>query len=440
MKLLTKRWIWLLGVVLGVAVLAAFVVTRPKPAQYTTAKVAKGDLRDEVQATGTINAVTTVQVGSQASGTIAEINADFNSKVKKGQIIARIDPSIFQGQLLQAQADLANAVANVTAARANVAKAQATAVQAKQDYDRTVSLTKAGVVPQQQLDAAKATYDSDVALVNAAQAALVQGQAQQKQKAAAVTVAQTNVNNCIIRAPIDGTVIARSVDVGQTVAASLQAPTLFTIAQDLTKMQVYTNTDESDVGMIKPGQKVEFRVDAFPKQTFTGTVQEVRMNATTVQNVVTYNTVVSFNNPDTKLFPGMTAYVTIPVATANDVVEAPNAALRYKPDMNSADVQAALQKIGANSGGRRSGSQQGGNSNVALIWKLNADKSLEPALVKTGITDHTNTEIAQVLKGSLQPGDQLVTGKIGSAAQPAAAKSASNSSPLTPSGPRRGGR
>jgi hypothetical protein len=136
----------------------------------------------------------------------------------------------------------------------------------------------------------------------------------------------------------------------------------------------------------------------------------------------------------------MTAYVTIPVATANDVVEAPNAALRYKPDMNSADVQAALQKIGANSGGRRSGSQQGGNSNVALIWKLNADKTLEPALVKTGITDHTNTEIAQVLKGSLQPGDQLVTGKIGSAAQPAAAKSASNSSPLTPSGPRRGGR
>ena len=436
MKILKKRWLWVIGLLLGVLVLAAFVVTRPKPAQYTTAKVVKGNLSDEVRATGTINAVTTVQVGSQVSGTISEIGADFNSKVKKGQIIARIDPSLFQGALLQAQADLANAQANVTAARANVAKAQATAVQGKQDYDRTLSLTQAGVVPQQQLDAAKATYDSDVALVNAAQAALVQAQAQQQQKAAAVTVAQTNVNNCIIRAPIDGTVIARSIDVGQTVAASLQAPTLFTIAQDLTKMQVYTNTDESDVGMIKSGQKVEFRVDAFPKQTFTGTVQAVRMNATTVQNVVTYNTVVSFDNPEMKLFPGMTAYVTIPVATANDVIEAPNAALRYKPDMNSAEIQAAMQKIGATGGGRRAGGQQsGGSSSVATLWKLGADNSLQPVIVKTGITDHTNTEIAQVLKGDLQPGEQLVTGKMGGFT-PQAAKSTS-SSPLTPSRPSR---
>jgi HlyD family secretion protein len=436
MKILTKRWLWVIGVLLGVTVLAAFVATRPKPVQYTTAKVLKGNLSDEVQATGTINAVTTVQVGSQVSGTIAEIGADFNSKVKKGQIIARIDPSLFQGALLQAQADLANAQANVTAARANVAKAQATAVQGKQDYDRTVSLTQAGVVPQQQLDAAKATYDSDVAMVNAAQAALVQAQAQSKQKAAAVTVAQTNVNNCIIRAPIDGTVIARSIDVGQTVAASLQAPTLFTIAQDLTKMQVYTNTDESDVGMIKPGQKVEFRVDAFPKQTFTGSVQEVRMNATTVQNVVTYNTVVSFDNPETKLFPGMTAYVTIPVATATDVIEAPNAALRYKPDMSAAEIQAAMQKVGATGGGRRAGGQQsGGSSSVATLWKLAADNTLQPVIVKTGITDHTNTEIAQVLKGELQPGDQLVTGKMGGGTQQAA--KSTSSSPLTPGRPAR---
>jgi HlyD family secretion protein len=435
MKILTKRWLWMIGVLLGVAVLAAFVVTRPKPAQYTTAKVLKGNLSDEVQATGTINAVTTVQVGSQVSGTISEIGADFNSRVKKGQIIARIDPSLFQGALLQAQADLANAAANVTAARANVAKAQATAVQGKQDYDRTVSLTQAGVVPQQQLDAAKATYDSDVAMVNAAQAALVQAQAQQKQKVAAVTVAQTNVNNCIIRAPIDGTVIARSIDVGQTVAASLQAPTLFTIAQDLTKMQVYTNTDESDVGMIKPGQKVEFRVDAFPKQVFTGSVQEVRMNATTVQNVVTYNTVVSFDNPETKLFPGMTAYVTIPVATATDVIVAPNAALRYKPDMSSTDIQTAMQKIGATGGGRRASGQQSVTSSVATLWKLAPDNTLQPVIVKTGITDHTNTEIAQVLKGELQPGDQLVTGKMGGGTQQAA--KSTSSSPLTPGRPGR---
>ena len=438
MKLLSKRWIWLLGLVLGVAVLVGFVFTRPKPVQYTTVKVVKGDLKDEVQATGTINAVTTVQVGSQVSGTIAEIDADFNAKVKKGEVIARIDPSIFQGQLLQAQADLANAQANVSAARANLAKAEAAAVQSKADYQRTLGLANAGIVAQQQLDAAKATGDSNNAAVNAAEAALLQAQAQQKQKAAAVEVAQTNVNNCIIRAPIDGTVIARSVDVGQTVAASLQAPTLFTIAQDLTKMQVYTNTDESDVGMIKPGQKVEFRVDAFPKQTFNGVVQEVRMNATTVQNVVTYNTVVSFDNPEMKLFPGMTAYVTIPVATANNVLEAPDAALRYKPDMSSDQVKAAFQKIGATGGaGRRNGSQQSsGNASVATLWKLGSDKSLEPVIVRTGITDHTNTEIAQVLKGSLQEGDQLVTGKLG--AGNSFAKS--SSSPLTPAGRRPPGR
>lgn len=428
MKLISKRWIWLLGVVLAVAVLAAFVAKRPKPVQYTTAKVVKGDIRDEVQATGTINAVTTVQVGSQVSGTISEIDADFNAKVKKGQVVAKIDPSIFEGQLVQAQADLANAVANVAAAKANVAKAEAAAVQSAQDYQRNVGLANAGVVAQQQLDAAKATNDSNIAAVNAAKAAMEQAVAQQKQKAAAVTVAQTNVNNCIIRAPIDGTVIARSVDVGQTVAASLQAPTLFTIAQDLTKMQVYTNTDESDVGMIKPGQKVEFRVDAFPKQTFTGVVEEVRMNATTVQNVVTYNTVVNFDNPETKLFPGMTAYVTIPVATATDALEVPDAALRYKPDMSSAEIQAAFQKIGATGGGRRNGSQQsGGSSSVATLWKLGQNSGLEPVVVKTGITDHTNTEVAQVLKGSLQPGDQLVTGKLGGSTL-----KSSSSSPLTP--------
>lgn len=435
MKLISKRWFWLLGVVLAVAVLAAFVVTRPKPAQYTTVKATKGDIRDEVQATGTINAVTTVQVGSQVSGTISEIGADFNAKVKKGQVIAKIDPSIFEGQLVQAQADLANAAANVAAAKANVAKAEAAAVQSAQDYQRNVGLASAGVVAQQQLDAAKATNDSNIAAVNAAKAALQQAEAQQKQKAAAVAVAQTNVNNTIIRAPIDGTVIARSVDVGQTVAASLQAPTLFTIAQDLTKMQVYTNTDESDVGMIKAGQKVEFRVDAFPKQTFTGVVEEVRMNATTVQNVVTYNTVVNFDNPEMKLFPGMTAYVTIPVATATDALEIPDAALRYKPDMSSAEIQAAFQKIGANGGRGKGSPQANGTSSVATLWKLGQNNALEPVVVRTGITDHTNTEVAQVLKGSLQPGDQLVTGKLGGSTL-----KSSGSSPLTPGGRRPAGR
>src|SRR4030088_2264666 len=186
---------------------------------------------------------------------------------------------------------------------------------------------------QQQLDLAKANHDSAVAAVSAADAMVSQATAQVEQKEAALTVAQTNLDYTTIHAPIDGTVIARNVDVGQTVAASSQAPTLFTIAQDLTKMLVYTKTDESDVGNIKLGRPVTFKVDAFPKDTFHGRVSQVRMNATTVQNVVTYDSIIEFDNPELKLFPGMTAYVTIPVATAQNVIKLPNTALRYKPPM-----------------------------------------------------------------------------------------------------------
>ena len=186
---------------------------------------------------------------------------------------------------------------------------------------------------QQQLDLAKANADTAQAAVSAAQAQVTQAEAQVTQKAAAVSVAQTNLDHTIIRSPIDGTVVARNIDVGQTVAASLQAPTLFNIAQDLTKMQVYAATDESDVGQIKVGQPVTFKVDAFPRDTFHGVVSQIRMNATTVQNVVTYNTIIDFDNPDTKLFPGMTAYVTIPVASATNVVKVPNGALRFTPDL-----------------------------------------------------------------------------------------------------------
>src|SRR2546422_7644926 len=199
---------------------------------------------------------------------------------------------------------------------------------------------------QQQLDVAKANADSADAAVSAAKATITQAIAQAQQKQAAVTVAQTNLDYTTIHAPIDGTVIARSVDVGQTVAASLQAPTLFTIAQDLTKMQVYASTDESDVGMIHTGQVVTFKVDAFPKDTFTGRVSQVRMNAATVQNVVTYNTVIDFDNPELKLFPGMTAYITIPVATAKNVLRLANGALRYKPDLSAEQIRALYQKYG----------------------------------------------------------------------------------------------
>ena len=255
----------------------------------------------------------------------------------------------------------ANAKANLVASQANLEKAQATAVQTKADYERTSGLAKEGVMSQQQLDLAKANADTADAAVSAAKATITQAIAQAQQKQAAVTVAQTNLDYTTIHAPIDGTVIARSVDVGQTVAASLQAPTLFTIAQDLTKMQVYASTDESDVGMIHTGQIVTFKVDAFPKDSFTGTVSQVRLNATTVQNVVTYNTIIDFDNPQMKLFPGMTAYITIPVADAANALRVPNGALRYKPDMTADQVRALYKQYGlifrtanAEPGGQRS--------------------------------------------------------------------------------------
>jgi HlyD family secretion protein len=416
MKFLKNKWT-IIGVLLAaIGLLTAFSFESKKAPQYFTEKVQKGDIQNVVQATGTINAVTTVQVGSQVSGTIQTLFADFNSHVKKNQVVAQIDPSLFQGALLQAKADLADAQANLVASKANLDKAVAAAAQAKLDFTRYTTLAAEGVVPTQQLDTARAASQSADAAVGAAKAQVTQASAQAQQKAAAVTVAQTNLDHSTIRSPIDGTVIARSVDVGQTVAASLQAPTLFTIAQDLTKMQVYVSTDESDVGTIHPGQDVTFKVDAFPKDSFKGKVSAVRLNATTVQNVVTYTTIVDFDNPEMKLFPGMTAYVTVPVAEANDVVKVPNGALRFTPDLTADQIAALYQKAGitAAGAGRKGGkgTQQasGQQATTAVVWKLNADKSVEPVQVKLGITDHTTTEVAQVMKGSLNPQDQLITG------------------------------
>src|ERR1700674_4625750 len=251
---LQSKWPILIGAAILAGLFAAFGLNRGTTVQHFTAKVERGAINDVVEATGTINAVITVQVGSQVSGTIAKLNVDFNSRVNKGDIVALIDPALFQGALLQASADLDNAKANVVAAKANLEKAKATSLQTKTDYDRTALLTKDKITSQQQLDLAKANYDSANAAVGAAAANVTQAEAQVSQKAAALTVAQTNLNYTVIRSPIDGTVVARNVDVGQTVAASLQAPTVFTIAQDLKKMLVYTKTDESDVGNIKLGK------------------------------------------------------------------------------------------------------------------------------------------------------------------------------------------
>ncbi len=420
------KWLLLGGAVAAAAFLVVLGLNRTPPIQNFTAKVERGDIHDVVEATGTINAVITVQVGSQVSGTISKLFVDFNSRVHKGDLVALIDPALFKGAVQQATADLENARANLIAARANLEKARAALVQTKGDYDRAAGLTKAGIMSQQQLDMAKANYDSANAAVGGAQANVTQAEAQVSQKEAALEVAQTNLNYTVIRSPIDGTVVARNVDVGQTVAASLQAPTIFTIAQDLKKMQVYAKTDESDVGNIKVGKEVTFKVDAFPKETFRGMVSQVRMNATTVQNVVTYDTIVDFANPDLKLFPGMTAYVTIPVATVQNVLKLPNTALRYKPPMEPEEVLALYRRYGMEGGDRKSASDaaaaaeapqtaDGGQnrprasrSNTAIVWKLHADNSMEPVKVSLGITDHSYTEVTAVNKGELKEGEELI--------------------------------
>jgi HlyD family secretion protein len=447
MKILRRYWLIVVLTLLAVATIAVFQLKGNDNPQYFTAKVDRGDIRQVVEATGTINAVTTVQVGSQVSGTVSRLYADFNSCVKRGQVIAQIDPSLFEGSLLQAKADLANARASVATAKANLQKALALQIQTTADYERAKALTAQRVMSTQQLDLAKSNYDSALAGSSAADALVKQAEAQVQQREAAVRVAQTNLDYTTIRAPIDGTVIARNVDVGQTVAASLQAPTLFTIAQDLTKMQVYASTDESDVGSIRPNQIVTFKVDAYPKESFSGLVSQVRMNATTVQNVVTYNTIIDFDNPEMKLFPGMTAYITIPVASATDVLRVPNSALRYKPELKAEEIRAVYKKFGIESAGEpqpaanhaavTTNKESGGTVkqanprtagdqsdtiglaptsapplDVAVLWKLRPDKTVEPVRIRSGITDHTVTEVAELFNGSLKNDDELVTGTV----------------------------
>jgi HlyD family secretion protein len=429
--------------------------------EYYSAKVDHGDVIQVVSATGTINAVTTVQVGSQVSGNILRLYADFNSHVKQGQLIAEIDPAVFQAQLSQVDADLANSNANVLglqaqietqraevlSSKAGLDKAQAQYNDAELQNKRANELAEQGIVPASQRDTAKATADGALASVHAAEAileqskakltssiaSLEQAKAQVKQRQAAVDMSRLNLAHCRITAPIDGTVIARNVDVGQTVAASLQAPTLFVIAQDLTKMLVYAKTDEADVGRIQVGAMAAFRVDSFPRETFSGKVMQIRMNATTIQNVVTYDTIVAFDNLGQRLFPGMTAYVSIPVASDLDVVRIPNGALRFKPELSDAERRALFAKYNIPEGGRtgapngggaarggagRTGGAGGGGSyreDYAVVWKLHSDKSLEPARVKVGVTDFTFTAMKE---GSLKPGDDLVIGEVSKGSKP----------------------
>jgi HlyD family secretion protein len=428
-----RKWFILAGVVVAAGLFVVMGLNRDSKVQHFTAKVERGSIDNVVEATGTINSVITVQVGSQVSGTIAKLNVDFNSRVHKGDIVALIDPALFKGALLQATADLKNSQANLVAAQANLEKAKAALVQTKADYDRAVGLTKDGVMSKQQLDLAKSNYDAASASVDAAAANVTQAEAQISLKEAAVTVAQTDLDYTVIRSPIDGTVVARNVDVGQTVAASLQAPTIFTIAQDLTKMWVYAKTDESDVDNIRVGKAVTFKVDALPKQTFQGVVSQVRMNPTTVQSVVTYDTIIEFANPELKLFPGMTAFVTIPVATVQNATKLPNTALRYKPPMTSEEILAVYKRYGIEGtveqrSAKAAEEESAAGSNAqnvprepkaetAVVWELHPDNTMEPVTVSLGITDHAYTEITAVLKGELKEGDDVIIRSVTSKPQ-----------------------
>jgi HlyD family secretion protein len=291
----------------------------------STARVTRGDISDSVGATGTLQAVTTVQVGTQVSGTIAELNADFNSLVRKGQVLARLDPSLFETQIEQAQA-------NLIRAQADLERLEVTLEDAEIKLKRAKELAARRLIPQTELDAAEVAVRSTAAQIRSSQAQVTQARASLNQN-------QVNLQHTVIVAPIDGMVISRDVDVGQTVAASMSAPTLFVLAADLTKMQVLANIDESDVGRIRPGQAVSFLVDAYPADDFTGTVSQVRLQAQVVQNVVTYSTVIDVPNDELKLKPGMTANVTIEIARRSDVIRVPNTSLRFRP---TNDMYAAL--------------------------------------------------------------------------------------------------
>ncbi len=320
-------------VAVGISAGAYYMRRGNKEPQITTAQVTRGDVVDTVGATGTLEAVTTVQVGTQVSGSVQELYADFNSIVRKGQVIARLDPSLIQTQIEQQEA-------NVARAQAEVERLRVSLEDARVKLTRAHDLSARSLIPKTELEAAEVNVRSTEAQLRSAQAGITQARANLNQM-------RVNLDHTVIHAPIDGIVISRNVDVGQTVAASMQAPTLYLLAADLTKMKVNANIDEADVGRIRPGQDVRFRVDAYPTDDFLGTVSQIRLQPVIVQNVVTYATVIDVPNPALKLKPGMTANVTIEIARRADVVRVPTMALRFRPttDMFAALGQEAPQEL-----------------------------------------------------------------------------------------------
>ncbi|HVO09151.1 MAG TPA: efflux RND transporter periplasmic adaptor subunit [Vicinamibacteria bacterium] len=385
--------------------------------RYETVKVDRGRITSKVTATGTLSAIVTVQVGSQVSGTLKAISVDYNSPVKKGQLIAKIDPSLFEAAYAQAKA-------NEVAAKGNLLKAEAQAADAERQHQRNQQLWAEKLVDQADLDTSMANADAARAQVEASKGALAQAEA-------ALHQARINLAYTDIYSPTDGTVISRNVDVGQTVAASLQAPTLFVIAQDLRKMQVDTSVAEADIGGLHDAMPATFTVDAYPGQTFTGKVRQIRNAPQTVQNVVTYDAVVDIDNPDLKLKPGMTANVTFVAAQRDDVLRVPNAALRFHPTpevLAAAGVAgngthrgpsgASATQAGAVQGGSGGWQRDDGNGSRRRIWVLDNGKP-HPVAVQTGVSDGSLTEVAG---GKLAEGAQVITdvsgGQGASAAPP----------------------
>ena len=426
-----SRWIpRLVAIALIAAVTAFLVIDRPwakgaPKITFSTVTVGKGTIAAQVTATGTLSARTTVQVGAQVTGRVVELDADYNTPVKKGQVLAKLDPSIYKAQIEQAQAAYDLALANEQ-------KAEAALMDGERQYKRQKGLEDQQLVAGATVETYQLTYLS-------AKAALEASKASVKQAAANLSQAKTNLGYCTIYSPIDGVVLTRTYDIGQTVQASFSAPTLFTIAEDLSHMQIDTAVAEGDVGQLKDGIKADFTVDAFPSKTFHGTVRQVRNSPTTNQGVVTYDAVIDVDNEDHALRPGMTANVTFVLASVENAIKIPNAALRFKP---SRDQMMALMQIygmrhgmhrrgsggpggpgGAPAGGTggatgtggarprpdamtgASGGGMKGLGDKKPLWKL-VDGKPQIVFVKLGLTDGSST---QLVEGKVAPGDQLVT-------------------------------
>lgn len=409
MKGKTIRILIIVAILVIAGLVVAFYLNNKgtKSLQLKTAKVDVGDIEVYVTTTGTLNPVTLVQVGTQVTGTIAKIYVDFNDVVKKGQILAQIDSTFLSAQVRDAEAQVERAKAQVN--------------QTKRDLDRIKELYAKNLVSQADYDQALTNYEVALAQLKSAEAQLER--------------ARVNLKYSTIYSPIDGIVISRNVDVGQTVAASLQAPTLFTIANDLRKMRVEANVDESDIGKVKPGQTVFFTVDAYPDETFIGTVSQVRLQPINVQNVINYTVIIDVENKDLKLRPGMTANVRILIDKRENVLRIPNQAVRFKPDPEDKRFAKAMQEMqkrreefakrrgqegGGNreggfgffqgpGGGGRPGGGFGPGGNRAIVWVLDENKNPKPVFVRLGITDGNYTE---VVGGNLKEGDEIITGYV----------------------------